>query len=62
MTFNIEYGGTGVDFGSVPKAIRAARADVVAVNEGYGNIPRLAAALGWRDFDVRSKVVSRFPC
>ena len=61
MTFNIEYGGVGVDFASVSKAIRAAHADVVAINEGYGNIPRLAAALGWQYFDIRTQIVSRFP-
>ena len=61
MTFNIEYGGEEVDFGGVPKAVRAADADVVAVGEGYGNIPRLAAALGWAYYDVRSQVVSRLP-
>ena len=61
MTFNIEYGGTEVDFASVSKAIKAAHADVVAINEGYGNIPRLADALGWPYFDIRTQVVSRFP-
>jgi endonuclease/exonuclease/phosphatase family metal-dependent hydrolase len=61
MTFNIEYGGVEVDFASVSKAIKAAHADVVAINEGYGNIPRLAAALGWQFFDIRSQIVSRFP-
>lgn len=61
MTFNIENGGTGVDFASVSKAIEAARADVVAINEGYGNIPRLARDLGWPYYDLRTQVVSRFP-
>jgi endonuclease/exonuclease/phosphatase family metal-dependent hydrolase len=61
MTFNIEYGGTEVDFASVSKAIKAAHADVVAINEGYGNIPRLADALGWPYFDIRTQIVSRFP-
>ncbi len=61
MTFNIEYGGTGVDFSSVPKAIEAAHADVVAVNEGYGNIPRLARALGWPYYDISTQIVSRLP-
>jgi endonuclease/exonuclease/phosphatase family metal-dependent hydrolase len=61
MTFNIEYGGTGVDFSSVSKAIEAAHADVVAINEGYGNIPRLARALHWRYFDISTQIVSRLP-
>ena len=31
MTFNVEYGGEGVDFSSVPAAIEAAGADVVGI-------------------------------
>lgn len=61
MTFNIEDGGTGVDFSSISKAIQAAHADVVAVNEGYGNIPRLARGLHWRYFDISTQIVSRLP-
>jgi endonuclease/exonuclease/phosphatase family metal-dependent hydrolase len=61
MEFNIEYGGTQVDFAGVPAAIRAAGADVVALEEGYGNVPRVAKALGWPYYDVRTQVVSRFP-
>jgi hypothetical protein len=61
MEFNIEYGGTQVDFVGVPAAIRAASADVVALEEGYGNVPRVAKALGWPYYDVRTQVVSRFP-
>ncbi len=61
MTFNIEYGGTGVAFSSVAKAIKAAHADLVAVNEGYGNIPRLARALRWPYYDVGTQIVSRLP-
>ena len=61
MTFNIEYGGEEVDFSSVAKAIVAADADVVAINEGYGNIAKVAADLGWPYYDVRSQIVSRLP-
>ena len=61
MTFNIEYGGEEVDFSSVAKAIEAAEADVVAINEGYGNMAKIAADLGWPYYDVRSQVVSRLP-
>jgi hypothetical protein len=46
MEFNIEYGGPGVDFDSVPKAIQVAGADVVGIEEGFGNLPRIAKALG----------------
>ncbi len=61
MEFNIEYGGTQVDFRSVPKAIEAAGADVVAIEEGYAQMPRIARALGWDYFDNRTQIVSKFP-
>ena len=61
MTFNIEYGGEGMDFASVPAAIEAADADVVGVEEAWGNIPKVAGALGWDYFDVRMQIVSRYP-
>lgn len=61
MQFNIEYGGTGVEFGSVAKAISVAKADVVAIQEGCGSMRRLAVDLGWKYYDVRTQVVSRFP-
>jgi endonuclease/exonuclease/phosphatase family metal-dependent hydrolase len=60
MEFNIEYGGTLVRFESVVDAIRAADADVVAIEESWGNVPRLAEALGYH-YDVRLQVVSRYP-
>jgi hypothetical protein len=47
MEFNIEYGGEEVDLRGVLDAIRAADADVVAIEEGYVNMPRIAAGLGW---------------
>ncbi|MCZ3388645.1 MAG: endonuclease/exonuclease/phosphatase family protein [Actinomycetia bacterium] len=61
MQFNIEYGGTVVDFDSVPAAIDAADADVVAVQEGYASMPKLARALGWKYYDSRTQTVSRYP-
>lgn len=61
MQFNIEYGGTVVDFDSVPAAIEAADADVVAVQEGYGSMAKLAKALGWDYFDRRTQTVSQYP-
>ena len=61
MQFNIEYGGTVVDFDSVPKAIEAAGADVVALQEAYGNTCKVADALQWSYCDPRTQVVSRFP-
>ncbi|MEO8328877.1 MAG: endonuclease/exonuclease/phosphatase family protein [Candidatus Nanopelagicales bacterium] len=61
MQFNIEYGGDRVDFDSVSAAIEAADADVVAIQEGYGKMPDIAADLGWDYYDARTQVVSRFP-
>ena len=61
MQFNIEYGGDRVDFDSVSAAIEAADADVVAIQEGYGKMPEIAADLGWDYYDARTQVVSRYP-
>ena len=61
MQFNIEYGGTLVDFDSVPAAIEAADADVVALQEAYGNTCQVADALGWAYCDRRTQTISRYP-
>ena len=61
MTFNLEYGGTGVDPNSVPKAIKAAGADVVAIEEGYGRLPEIAREVGWKYYDTRTQLISRLP-
>jgi len=60
MEFNIEYGGTLIRFESVVEAIQAADADVVAIEESWGNMRRLAEALGYH-YDARLQVVSRYP-
>ena len=61
LQLNIEYGGTGVDFDAVISAIQQVDPQVVALQEGCGNVPRIADALGWPYFDNRTQVVSRFP-
>jgi endonuclease/exonuclease/phosphatase family metal-dependent hydrolase len=61
MQFNIEYGGTVVDFDGVPAAIEAADADVVALQEAYGHTCRVAEAVGWEYCDRRTQTISRFP-
>lgn len=61
MQFNIEYGGTLVDFDSVPAAIEAADADVVALQEAYGNTCKVARATGWEYCDPRTQTISRYP-
>jgi endonuclease/exonuclease/phosphatase family metal-dependent hydrolase len=60
MTFNIEWGGTHVNFDKVVEAIRRSGADVVGVQEAEGNLVRLASELGWH-FDLRNYAISRFP-
>ena len=61
MEFNIEYGGSQVDPDSVPAAIKAAGADVVAIEEGYATMPKIAEALGWKYYDERTQIVSKYP-
>ncbi|HUV47700.1 MAG TPA: endonuclease/exonuclease/phosphatase family protein [Actinomycetes bacterium] len=61
MQFNIEYGGTLVDFDSVPSAVRAADADVVALQEAYGNTCKVAKEVGWAYCDRRTQTISRYP-
>ena len=61
MTFNIWRGGELVDFGQIVAAVQAADADVVGVQEGEGNIRRLAEALGWQHYSERTQIISRYP-
>jgi endonuclease/exonuclease/phosphatase family metal-dependent hydrolase len=60
-TFNIEYGGTVVDFDQIVAAVEASDADVLGVEESWGHIPRLARAAGWRYYSVRTGIISRYP-
>lgn len=61
MVFNIEYGGTVVDFDQVVEAVRAAEPDVVVLCEAQGNVERLARAVGWEHSSRSSSVISRLP-
>lgn len=61
MTFNIENGGTQVDFNKVVEAIRISKADVVGIQEACGNIEKIAKALNWKYFNDTQQIVSRFP-
>jgi hypothetical protein len=45
----------------VAAAIRRSNADVVGIEEGGGEIPLIAKALGWRYYDIRMQIISRFP-
>lgn len=61
MEFNIEYGGVQIDFDKIIEAIRKADPDVVALEEAEGNTAKVAAALGWPYYSVRSQLVSKLP-
>jgi hypothetical protein len=60
-TLNIEYGGEVVDFDATVRAALALDADVIGVEEAWGNIPRLAVAMGYRYHDRAHHVISRLP-
>lgn len=60
MTFNIWVGGTRVDFDQIIAAVRVAEADIVGVQESYGNLARLADALGFY-YQNRNQIISRYP-
>ena len=61
MTFNIENGGTQIGFNQVVKAIQQSKADVVGIQEAWGNITRLTKTLKWKYYDPNQHVISRFP-
>lgn len=61
MTFNIENGGEQVDFAKVIEAIKQSNADVVGIQEAWGNIPKLAQALAWKYYDKQQHIISRYP-
>ena len=58
---NIEYGGVVVDFDQTVAAAEALDADVIAIEEAWGHVPRLAEAMGWPYYDVRRQIVSKLP-
>jgi exonuclease III len=61
LVFNVEYGGDLVDFAKTAEAIELSSPDVVAIEEAWGHIPRLADALGFAEYDLRHHVLSRLP-
>ena len=61
MNFNVEYGGTVVDFNKVIEAIQIANPDIVGLEEPAGNTQEIARRLGWPHFNRRTDVISRFP-
>ena len=61
MSYNIENGGAQVDFNKTVEAIKKSGADVVGIQEAWGNTARLAKAAGWKYYDQRQHIISRFP-
>jgi endonuclease/exonuclease/phosphatase family metal-dependent hydrolase len=61
MTFNIENGGTQVSFDKVVAAIRAAGADVVGIQEAWGNTEKIAKSLNWKYYSKAQHIISRLP-
>jgi exonuclease III len=61
MTFNIENGGTQVSFKQVLEAIKKSGADIVGIQEPWGNTVRLATELGWKYHNRKQHIISRFP-
>jgi endonuclease/exonuclease/phosphatase family metal-dependent hydrolase len=60
-TLNMEYGGEVIDFDKVTEAALALDADVLAVQEPWGHVPRLAEDMGYPYYDTRRHIVSRLP-
>ena len=60
MSFNIQYGASYSTIRAVVKAIRAADADVVGLQEAFGKTRKVARLLGWYA-SPRMHLVSRFP-
>ncbi|MCX6363421.1 MAG: endonuclease/exonuclease/phosphatase family protein [Actinobacteria bacterium] len=61
MEFNIEYGGTTIDFAKVVEAVKAADPDVIGLEEAETNTSRLAKAAGYEYWSNAMQVVSRYP-
>ena len=61
LSFNILYGGDEIDFQKVVEVIQKANPDVVGIQEAEGNIPKLASALGWKYYDSRLHLLSKYP-
>ena len=61
MTFNIEYGGTVIDFDKIVQAVMKADADVVGINEGYAHVRKIARQAGYDYWNNRLDLISRYP-
>ncbi len=61
MTFNVEYGGTVIDFSKIVEAVVKADADVVGINEGYAHVRKIARQAGYDHWNNRLDLMSRYP-
>ena len=61
LTYNIENGGAQVSFDKTVEVIKKSGADVVGLQEAWGNTGRLAKEVGWEYYDPRQHIISRFP-
>ena len=61
MTYNIEYGGTVIDFGQIVKGLVRADPDVVGVNEAFAHLRRLASEAGYPYLNTRLDLISKYP-
>jgi endonuclease/exonuclease/phosphatase family metal-dependent hydrolase len=61
MTFNVWYGGAQVEFDRIGRAIEAAGADVVGIQEPEGNLRRIADAAGMAYTDETLHLISHYP-
>jgi Endonuclease/Exonuclease/phosphatase family len=61
MTFNVWYGGEQVSFVQTAEVIRAARPDLIGVQEPDGNLRLLAEAAGFSFVDEKRNIISRYP-
>ncbi|ARF09754.1 endonuclease/exonuclease/phosphatase family protein [Indivirus ILV1] len=61
MQFNIENGGTLIDFSKVIKIIKSTDADVVAIEEANGNMHKIAKESGYPYYDNRTQIMSHYP-
>lgn len=61
LSFNILYGGDEIDFDKVIEVIVKANPDIIGLQEAEGNIPKIAKALGWKYYDSRLHLISKYP-
>jgi endonuclease/exonuclease/phosphatase family metal-dependent hydrolase len=61
MTFNVEYGGTVIDFAKIVEAVVKADADIVGINEGYAHVRKIARQAGYDHWNNRLDLISRYP-